>query len=666
MKKLILVILFSISSLLASEKDSSREYTQEEIESLSGVGSISQQCSGTSIKRSLFDKGNSLEGVKVQDQDGLQTCYANTASLIIKSHNPKKPVPSYLDLASYNKFDPSKKYDFDRGLTCDLINTIKEQDIPLCSNSILENRPVQVQDEILYSLYNLINGKDNNEEKINQQSKDSLLQNISQFESFLADNPMPKRESCDVAEGLNFKKYIYNHLSALLSSYAYENVEEQVETQSCAYIVHKRMRELGIDQSKKEISDDDYQDFSFNPNFIKNINEDISSRLKSTRMPSGKTYYNTIVSMLDSEKTSSGIRGKFIDYGPSQVKAYHRIVNIIGKEVQGSLNLAYSSLKKEGSQKLVSCLDQYEKSATFNPAAFLNSINSSCHSQINLWERYHRQSYASCSDEVKKMFYTLRSLTQLGADLNKVKDFLSKKGDKRQLRSLMESLCEKKIKYDFPSKKCEYFQVLEGLSLVKEAQDFIPYQKWMEILDDYVKTHPESKIDFEKLVAFFKEKTSSKDFFNGISKTLFYDFGTQVNKSLSDVTDDLDIKGFKSILKKTVQNLIKKKNKGANKIVDSIKAGHAVGVSTCASMFTGLKKKKYTNCQNHAVTATGVQCVNGKLKVQITNSWGIGCEDNKEQQSLFSCEKDVDGLTNGKAWVDYDYLADQGFRLRSF
>jgi hypothetical protein len=102
------------------------------------------------------------------------------------------------------------------------------------------------------------------------------------------------------------------------------------------------------------------------------------------------------------------------------------------------------------------------------------------------------------------------------------------------------------------------------------------------------------------------------------------------------------------------------------KIFKNIKEGHASGISTCGSIFSDSNKRKYENCQNHAVTATGVKCVNGRLKIEITNSWGIGCKDNPESKNLVNCQRDIDGVTNGRAWVDFGYLSDQSIRLRSF
>jgi hypothetical protein len=67
---------------------------------------------------SLRSSGKSLENMKIQDQDGLGTCYANTTSTILKSVLPGHPDISYTHAAimnttrgwSENWNNPNKKY----------------------------------------------------------------------------------------------------------------------------------------------------------------------------------------------------------------------------------------------------------------------------------------------------------------------------------------------------------------------------------------------------------------------------------------------------------------------------------------------------------------------------------------------------------------------------
>lgn len=52
-----------------------------------------------SEKSSLFDAGKSLSTHRVQDQDGLGTCYANATSVVLKSVLPNNPDVSYVNSA---------------------------------------------------------------------------------------------------------------------------------------------------------------------------------------------------------------------------------------------------------------------------------------------------------------------------------------------------------------------------------------------------------------------------------------------------------------------------------------------------------------------------------------------------------------------------------------
>ena len=123
---------------------------------------------------------------------------------------------------------------------------------------------------------------------------------------------------------------------------------------------------------------------------------------------------------------------------------------------------------------------------------------------------------------------------------------------------------------------------------------------------------------------------------------------------------------FLSVAKNVILSYKNKHKEIGQKIQNSIKQGHALGISTCGSLFSDSEKQKYPNCRNHAVTATGTKCVNGRLKIELTNSWGIGCAEDKSTLHMFECQRDQDGLTNGRAWVDFDYLSDQGMGLYSF
>ncbi|MBP9681914.1 MAG: hypothetical protein KBD76_10950 [Bacteriovorax sp.] len=87
----------------------------------------------------LDASGKSLEKSRVQDQDGLNTCYANTASVMLQSALEGNPDISYLHIAlahadkvtsqlqgSTFAFQGNKKLLLDFGNTCDAINAARD------------------------------------------------------------------------------------------------------------------------------------------------------------------------------------------------------------------------------------------------------------------------------------------------------------------------------------------------------------------------------------------------------------------------------------------------------------------------------------------------------------------------------------------------------------
>lgn len=122
----------------------------------------------------LDEEGGSLSKARVQDQDGLGTCYANTSSVLLQSSLPDSPEVSYLNLAlgyaEKNNKLAEGSYAFDKdgevtistgGLICGTINHAKENggvcqrtDVPLekvifdsNANIFLDNQ--RIQKEIL-------------------------------------------------------------------------------------------------------------------------------------------------------------------------------------------------------------------------------------------------------------------------------------------------------------------------------------------------------------------------------------------------------------------------------------------------------------------------------------------------------------------------------------
>lgn len=113
----------------------------------------------------LDSPGKSLHKASVQDQDGLGTCYSNTASLLLQSVLPDNPNVSYLNLALYYAQDTNRTKEegafyvkptaenqneknlTDGGFTCETINLAKKRQDATKKNVICKSQDVALEHE---------------------------------------------------------------------------------------------------------------------------------------------------------------------------------------------------------------------------------------------------------------------------------------------------------------------------------------------------------------------------------------------------------------------------------------------------------------------------------------------------------------------------------------
>jgi len=112
----------------------------------------------------LDSEGKSLSNSKVQDQDGIGSCYANTASIMLEGSLEGRPEVSYINLALQNaeRFNLAKKGSFafndkdelllNGGYICDIINSVQKdggvclrKDVPI-ENVIFNTKENNFQD----------------------------------------------------------------------------------------------------------------------------------------------------------------------------------------------------------------------------------------------------------------------------------------------------------------------------------------------------------------------------------------------------------------------------------------------------------------------------------------------------------------------------------------
>lgn len=150
---------------------------------------------------SLLREGKSLASHKIQDQDGMGTCYANTASTMLKSVLPGNPDVSYLHLAVQsatngvrNNFDPNnprywrmgkedKMESFaDGGFICETVTALKKIGGLACrkEQSILESDvlPPDIQEKAFKNLgfyFDVLNKAKQNPSDFEKFKKDVVL-----------------------------------------------------------------------------------------------------------------------------------------------------------------------------------------------------------------------------------------------------------------------------------------------------------------------------------------------------------------------------------------------------------------------------------------------------------------------------------------------------------
>lgn len=137
-----------------------------------------------------IDRSNgTLESASIQDQDGLGTCYANQASLLLQSVIPNNPNLSYLNLALYSASDysainssngftnvvknPNEKEEHrsivDTGFTCNTINSAIKRQEETKSGVLCKASDAGLEHSFYNSYFNA------SEDKLGKQ-KDALIQ----------------------------------------------------------------------------------------------------------------------------------------------------------------------------------------------------------------------------------------------------------------------------------------------------------------------------------------------------------------------------------------------------------------------------------------------------------------------------------------------------------
>lgn len=620
----------------------------------------SEYCQGTTSPVSLYDKGKALYGVKSQDQDGLETCYANVASLVIKSYNPTKPVPSYLDIASYNNNDENK-YDFNQGLTCNILNKIKDQNPTLCKEGILENLPLTVQDEILYTLYNIINDYN--------YTPSQMDKTLKLYDSLLAKNPFPKATSCEneVDFSTIVQGYLHNQITKLISPAVYlsrkPTTQEKSFAKDCSEKVRRSLANEVLVPNRSSHRKEYYGDYRLSTEYLKNSVDDYVNILKSKKFPSGKSYYQTLIHNIDEEKNIKSLESNYITLNTAS--SYQNAMQVkdmlieADKVIVGQLyNRIYDDFPD-----IRTCLESSRKKLfVSNAVNFMENAVAECKENEVKWDKSINEAAASCAAGDIELLTTFKTLTSLGESTNNLKDYLVK-SDKNILKEIINNNCKEKSSYSLPSHSCSASPIQANLVGIKSIQEWKQYQAVLDKINKVFgsNTSIPTQSLLDEFVKEVQQMQAKGDGFASSYSTLLYNMFQAIGSD-------------PSITKTSITNTLKMESQRAwtmayessQDIYSTLKSGKAVGITTCASLFNDIQKGNYEGCNDHSVALTGYKCVNGKLKVEVANSFGIGCVDDKSSLSKMECQRDRDGLTNGRSWIDLDYISNFGIVVHSY
>jgi hypothetical protein len=650
-----------------------RSYSKKEIENLKTEDSA-PACAGGSSEFSLYQAGKTLDGVKQQDQDGLSTCYANAASLIMKSYNPQLPVPSYLHLASYNIPDPGQEYDFDIGRTCSVLNRWKKENSPLCADNILENQPSEIQDNILKTLYDVYNKY--------EYTPDQVMKLFESYDDFLEKNPMPNRGTCqEKADQLNFDSFTENKLLSLLEESTYWSgegfdlsLENEQFAKECAHLFQETFRSSGqiLTQTHSDMDGGTYTTHSLKESLKTNEGQKFKAYLQSQKHPSNVNYFQSILQLLDSSKNYSGTYEKIIGESTSATQ-YTAFLDKMVREATKAVLLPGLQPYVSKDSRLQNCLEKSNfLRDSYSPLMF-NSLLAQCKDTgLKQWRTDLKNNFNQCSEVDQSLISVFNSLLSLDQNVNDIKKFIAS-SDKNILKQIINNNCKQFHNYKLPSWNCTYKDIPPDIGATKDPNEWSIYKWFEEDLNQHMKKNGlKTMINLETYLNDLANKLdvfdASKSTKSNSQKDAYIDM---IQNIYDQLPKDSSLKTYPIIKFKSLAQAYAKKMKqsqinNGTQIVEKLKYGRAVGVSTCAELFSDSSKGKFKECSGHSVAATGFKCESGRLKIELSNSWGIGCRPDQKFSDFFDCQKDQDGLTNGRAWVDFNYLSDLGLGLSSF
>jgi hypothetical protein len=614
----------------------------------------------------LDQKGGTLAGLQVQDQDGLGTCYANAASLLLQAADPNHRRFSYVSMAmtyaqnnltnqyGIGKFDKEReRYDFffEGGDSCEVIKSV-------------------------------------------QRKKFTCSQESMKFEDLSTKNKLNAYEAqYDMFEKVKNLNYLFWHSANIKSS---ENGPRKIIALYDDFIGSKKVEALNF------CSKNNY----FAPEMILQdlaviYQDKIDKQALATKSAEDELAQSQ--KKLDSQKSKTQKLQEHIAQNEKDLLALYPKLSSIEelREWNNKKIAAKISLKKEKHQELKLKLDQLDSSKT----ELKNELT-----QEGLDEKIVEEK-SKIVDEQKLLAADLeKKLSQLGtitktnnadAQFQDQFNFTSNNDSLTALKTNYENLFRSNLKVknedlDYSKPFTDFFA---SLALDSQGLDFTNYNFDLD-REEFSAKFDKDACQKKYIESIFNTDSSTfKDQFieygtcqnanfsahnkllSELSKILYYLSDTHSVDQLADVVKlmpgNVDLARAmlgpkcleggalpvpqKSCVKEYVGDIINSLgNKDLayaniqSKFNSHLKNGSPLVVAVCTEFFNvpfdskqctqREKKNGVANHSMHAVAVIGKDCKNGKTRYLIQNSWGEDyCPDNSQLECL---------KNRGAFWVD--------------
>jgi hypothetical protein len=583
---------------------------------------------GADKKVSLFNPGSTLVDHKVQDQDGLGTCYANSSSVLLKSILPTHPDISYHHAAITHSANQSKnKYEsgntkylrsegqdkvsfVNAGRICDTMNALKKSG-GACPkvHSQLENSSLgdpTVQARLYHGL-----GK------------------YFELSNSLKSNPTAQ---ANLAEEID---------------QALEFIQQRKEMKSCGQ--EKIPANQGLKNMMRNLEINSWGCLS---------PEEFKTKLN---FPNKQLIDEQFASILSS-KLSKSVKDAIINSSFVFVPNPHPDLILKLEE------------KLKNDPEFIKQFDNFLKDPTSTPSKDL-SLKMGLKMNEVLHELFPASKYPNCKFNQKSMYHPLTGVFFFGDTDDKEPPQLKGLGEEFLKGAKIEKLSCKTNPSDLLKSK-EFHEEIKDILKTRNTNNSscpIPHG---DVIAGALLPLIELDQNLEKSKV---KEILSNPFSVGAKQLKDFLMPECQDKENLLYLDNIQCKeyGFCNVSYSNVQysgpengcfTLDNAKKYFSKKAINSINNGTAFNVHTCSDFIVKDPKIKSKFCTNksysmHEMSVTGYRCIGGKMEYEVLNSWGtnycpIGQDPAVNKSNEFECELNSDGKFTGRFWVKEDILVE--------